>query len=164
MLESLHAAELEQIIQLQKIAVPEIVMKALSNLGPSAYLLGLIGLIYLCFDASLGARLLLVYFGAEVLSYLAKLAFHSPRPFWMDERVRAFEPAATSYGLPSGHALVATCVWFMLAGVVRRSWFWALAVAVVLSISLSRVWLGAHFISDVIVGWMLGGLFLAGFL
>src|SRR5262249_5934502 len=151
------------IIQLQKIAVPEIVMKGLSNLGPSAYLLGLIGFIYLCFDVSLGARLLLIYFGAEVLSYLTKVAFHSPRPFWMDERVRAFEPDATSYGLPSGHALVATCVWFMLAGVVRRSWFWALSLAIVLFISLSRVWLGTHFLSDVIAGWILGALFLVGF-
>src|SRR5947207_516512 len=101
MLESLHAAELEPIIQLQKIGVPEIVMKALSNLGPSAYLLGLIGLIYLCVNAALGARLLLIYFGAETLSYLIKLVFHSPRPFWMDARVQAFEPEATSYGLPS---------------------------------------------------------------
>src|SRR5688572_8294609 len=163
MFESLHAAELEQIIQFQKVPVPTAVMKALSNLGPSAYLLGLIGLIYLCFNTNLGARLLLAYFGAEVLSYVTKLSFHSPRPFWMDERVQAFEPQATSYGLPSGHSLVATCVWFMLAGAVRRSWFWALSFAVVFLISASRVWLGAHFMSDVAAGWLLGALFLVCF-
>jgi membrane-associated phospholipid phosphatase len=149
MLNSLHAAELEQIIQFQKIPIPEVVMKAFSNLGPSAYLLGLIGLIYLCFHTQLGARLLLVYFGSEVLSYWTKLAFHSPRPFWMDERVQAFESTATSYGLPSGHSLVSTCVWFILADAVRKSWFWAIAFAIVMLVSASRVWLGAHFISDV---------------
>ncbi|MCI0539374.1 MAG: phosphatase PAP2 family protein [Verrucomicrobiales bacterium] len=163
MLKSLHAAELEQIIRFQQIAIPEVVMKALSNLGPSAYLMGLLGLIYLCGNATLGARLLLVYFGSEVLSYWTKLAFHSPRPFWMDERVHAFEPNATSYGLPSGHSLVATCVWFMLARSVQKSWFWLISLAVVLLISLSRVWLGAHFASDVAAGWVLGGAFIVLF-
>jgi len=163
MLESLHAAELEHIVSLQRIPVPAVVMKALSNLGPSAYLVCLLGLIYVCFDSRLGARLLLVYFGSEVVSHFTKLAFHSPRPFWMDERVQAFEPTATSFGLPSGHSLVATCIWLLLAVEARRAWFWVASINVILLVSLSRVWLGAHFISDVVAGWLFGGLVLLMF-
>jgi membrane-associated phospholipid phosphatase len=163
MLDSMHAAEIETIIELQKFTVPELVMRGLSNLGPSAYLLGFLGFIYLCGNSHLGARLLLAYFGSQILSYWSKLALHSPRPFWMDERVQAFEPHVTSYGLPSGHSLVATCVWLMLASVVRKGWFWALAIVVILLISLSRVWLGSHFISDVALGWVFGAAFIFGF-
>src|SRR5437588_147170 len=115
MFDSLHAIELEPILHLQQIAGLTKMMKALSYLGPSAYLLGLVGLIYLCFDAKLGARLLLLYFLCEIITHFAKLAFHSPRPFWIDPRVHSFEPEATTYGFPSGHALVATAIWFYLA-------------------------------------------------
>jgi membrane-associated phospholipid phosphatase len=163
MLESLHTLELEWIVQLQKLAVPEAVMKGLSNLGPSRYLLGLAGLIYLCFDARLGARLMAVYFGSQVVAGFAKLAFHTPRPFWVDDRIHAFEPSLASYGLPSGHALVATCVWLLLASAFRKRWVWAVAGGIVLLVGLSRVWLGSHFISDVVVGCVMGGVLLPVF-
>lgn len=164
MIESLHAAELEQIVSLQRLPVSALVMKALSNLGPSAYLLGLVGLVYLCFDSRFGARLLLLYVGAQVVSHFSKLAFHLPRPFWLDERVQAFEPTATSFGLPSGHSLVATCVWLLIAIEVRKWWFWASSCVIILLVSLSRVWLGSHFISDVLGGCLLGGFVLLFFL
>jgi hypothetical protein len=71
---------------------------------------------------------------------------------------------AESYGLPSGHAQHATAVYLLLAAWVRRGWVWALAFGFILLMSLSRIYLGVHFIQDVIVGFILGlvvlGLFL----
>jgi undecaprenyl-diphosphatase len=64
---------------------------------------------------------------------------------------------------PSGHASgVATLVtvllllaWPLLAPAARRAWL-AAGVALVLLVGLTRIWLGVHYLSDVVGGWALG--------
>jgi membrane-associated phospholipid phosphatase len=82
-------------------------------------------------------------------------------------RVRpAFENGGLSYGglsFPSGHSSgIATLVtvalvlfWPRLSARARR---WAVAggVALVVLVGLTRMWLGVHFLSDVVGGWALG--------
>jgi undecaprenyl-diphosphatase len=68
-----------------------------------------------------------------------------------------------SLSFPSGHSSgIATLVtvalilaWPLLA---RRARYWALATgaALVVLVGLTRMWLGVHFLSDVIGGWSLG--------
>jgi hypothetical protein len=76
----------------------------------------------------------------------------------------AFSP---SYGLPSGHAQLAVCFWlplaFRLVGRVRRKAPIVLGVCFILLISFSRVYLGLHFPTDILGGWLLGGLCIIGF-
>ena len=65
---------------------------------------------------------------------------------------------------PSGHASgIATMVtvalilaWPLLAtAVARRAWL-AVGVAVVVVVGMTRMWLGVHYLSDVVGGWSLG--------
>lgn len=71
---------------------------------------------------------------------------------------------APSYSLPSGHAanaaavftgiaLVASVIWWRRA---QRRAIWAVAVAATLLVGASRVWLGVHWPSDVVAGWLVG--------
>jgi membrane-associated phospholipid phosphatase len=68
-----------------------------------------------------------------------------------------------SLSYPSGHSSgVATLVtvalvlaWPLLAPAARRVWLVA-GVALVLLVGLTRMWLGVHFLSDVLGGWALG--------
>jgi hypothetical protein len=60
------------------------------------------------------------------------------------------------YGLPSGHAQFVVVFWGVVAGWVRKPWFWFLSVALMAAIGFSRIYLGVHFPSDVIAGWALG--------
>lgn len=163
-LDSIQAAELDLIIQIQKLAVPEWLMKACSNLGPTKYLLAGIGIVYLCWSTQLGSRLALAFFSSQVVSSCAKTAFHLPRPFWVDSRIHGFEPDMTSYGFPSGHAVVGATVWLLAAVFVRRLWFWGVALTIIFLICASRVWLGSHFISDVVGGAFMGAMFVPFFL
>ena len=68
-----------------------------------------------------------------------------------------------SLSYPSGHASgIATLVtvtlilaWPLLAGRARH-WALAVGVALALLVGLTRMWLGVHFLSDVVGGWAVG--------
>jgi membrane-associated phospholipid phosphatase len=103
--------------------------------------------------------LLLAVIGAEILTLGLKLGFQRERPFFAD-------PLATesSYSFPSGHATVSLALYGTLAFILARhlttvaARLAALTAAavLVLLIGLSRIYLGVHFLSDVVAGFSLG--------
>jgi membrane-associated phospholipid phosphatase len=138
-------------------------MKVLSFLGTEEFfLLVMPGMVW-CVDASLGLRMGLVLLTSASFNSMLKIAFGWPRPFWVSDAVtaHAFE---SSYGFPSGHAQASMVLWGrMAAGLRRRAWVIGLGLLIFL-ISLSRLYLGVHFPSDVLAGWVVGGILLALFL
>jgi undecaprenyl-diphosphatase len=107
--------------------------------------------------------MVLAYCGAEVLSYALKLGFRRDRPFFTD-------PLATekTYSFPSGHATVSLATYgalaFVLARRTRGRARLAILGAAVLLVSLigfSRLYLGVHFLSDVIAGFGAGTAWVA---
>ncbi|MDI6773060.1 MAG: phosphatase PAP2 family protein [bacterium] len=138
-------------------------MKFLSFLGGEEFFMLLIPFLYWCVDTTRGLRVLALLLFSDFTNGLLKWAFHAPRPYWVDARVKALA-AETSYGLPSGHAQVATAIWGFLARAARRPLAWVAAVLLVLGISISRVYLGVHFPHDVAAGWVAGALVLAAYL
>src|SRR5512147_2222810 len=89
-------------------------MHALSFLGTEDFFLLLVPFIFWCVDSSFGARLLFLIVTSDAVNHLLKWAFHLPRPYWIDARVKALE-SEISYGLPSGHTQSATVGWGYLA-------------------------------------------------
>ncbi len=154
--------QLSLITALQNLGGLAGLMKLFSLLGEEQFFLLLMPLVYWCLDAGVGGKLAVVLLGSNWLAFSLKLAFHTPRPYWLDKvRGLATEP---SYGLPSGHAQNATAIWLYLAYAIKKRWAWAAAIALVLLISLSRLYLGVHFLTDVFGGWIIGGVFLALFI
>lgn len=106
----------------------------------------------------------LAFLGAQVLSSGMKLGFRRERPFFPD-------PLATesTFSFPSGHSLVSLAVYgsiaLLLAQQVRRpAWrilLFAGTVLLVLAIGFSRLYLGVHFLSDVLAGFAAGTAWLA---
>ncbi len=133
--------------------------RVLSFLGDETFYLLLFPTLYWAVSAGLGLRLGLVLLGSAQVNSVLKLAFHTPRPFWVDPRIRA-GAEGTSFGLPSGHSQNAVVLWG------RWGWGkgpWGRAGAAILAglIGLSRVALGVHFWGDVLLGWAVGALLLA---
>jgi len=68
-----------------------------------------------------------------------------------------------SLSYPSGHSSGVACLvtvglllgWPSLSAAARRRWL-AAGVALVLLVGLTRMWLGVHYLSDVLGGWALG--------
>jgi membrane-associated phospholipid phosphatase len=134
-------------------------MKFFTFLGTEEFYLLLAPLLYWCIDSQSGLRLgILLMLSGSTFSVL-KIFFHQPRPYWVDPSVKAYS-AEPSFGLPSGHATFSTVVWGSLAVSFKKKWLWVLAFILPILIGLSRVYLGVHFLSDVIAGWLLGILIL----
>ncbi len=136
---------------------------AISQLGTTEFYLLVMPLIYWTVDPRLGIRLGFLLVLIASLNNIGKLLLHLPRPYWVDSRIAGhwFEP---SFGAPSGHAQMPLGIWGLAAASVRKGWFTALAMVVLVLIGLSRVVLGAHFYFDVLLGWAIGGLLLWLFL
>jgi membrane protein DedA with SNARE-associated domain/membrane-associated phospholipid phosphatase len=103
------------------------------------------------------------FLGGVVLYTLAKQLVGRPRPPATELIGQASGPA-----YPSGHATQAIVTWGMLAVVLTagrsgrvRRWLLSAAVVVVLLVGASRVYLGAHWLTDVLGGYALGGAWLA---
>jgi membrane-associated phospholipid phosphatase len=162
-MEDFLRAQIPFILSLQNLLDLSSVMKLFSALGSEDFFLILLPLVYLCFDSTIGLHLALILLMGDAVNNTLKLALHMPRPYWFDSRVQALSQEPT-YALPSNHVQNATSIWFFIASRVNKTWAWATAGLMVLLISLSRLYLGMHFPSDVIIGWVVGGLFLFAFL
>lgn len=102
-----------------------------------------------------------VIFGISAVFILGlKQLISAPRPFMVDPVVIQYV-AETGSGMPSAHAFVSVIVlgWLLLRhprSIIVSSG----ALTIILLVGLSRMYLGVHYPSQVLVGWILGGLFL----
>lgn len=120
-------------------------------------------LLYWCLDPGLGLRLAFILAASNYLSFTLKLLFAGPRPYWVSTEVKPFLHE-DSFGIPSGHALNSTVGSGVLAARLSRPWAWVLAFVLTFFISFSRLYLGVHFVHDVIAGWVIGYLLLSLFM
>ncbi len=102
--------------------------------------------------------LVLVTGGAQLLNDVLKDHFRRTRPVAVPSFIHA-----QTWSFPSGHAMVSAAFylfliyvgWRLLRGVGR--WVWVLTLsALVLLIGLSRMYLGAHYLTDVVAGYAAG--------
>ena len=129
-------------------------MKFITFLGTIEFYLLLIPFLYWVVSAPTGMRTLLVLISTDFVTLSFKQLLRQPRPYWVGE----VKPLAgeTSYGIPSSHASDSLAVWGYLAYRLKKDWLWVLTVLVVLLIGLSRMYLGVHFPTDVLAGWLIG--------
>jgi undecaprenyl-diphosphatase len=134
-------------------------MKAISLLGYDILIAEL--LIAFAFFAWLRWRRAAVWLAVAMAGSLAldmtlKYAYHRTRP------TAYFGVAPHSYSFPSGHALCSFCFYGVLAGLLSartkslawRLFIWIAAAILVIAIGLSRIYLGVHYPSDVIAGYL----------
>jgi membrane-associated phospholipid phosphatase len=130
-------------------------MRAISFIGQQEFFLVVMPAIFWCLDAGVGFRVGVMLLVGNSLNTSLKILFHGPRPFWCSPQVKALS-SEISFGMPSGHAQNAAGIWGLLAALLRRRWAWALALLIIFAIGLSRLYLGMHFPTDVLAGWLIG--------
>lgn len=159
----LHALELVINVFLQTLGEGLVITaRFFTFLGSEDFFFMVLPVIYWSISPALGLRVALILILSNGLNHALKLTFHSPRPYWIDPDVKALT-SETSFGMPSNHAQTATAVWGLVGRRSGRAWGMIAALVITLLIGLSRLVLGVHFLSDVLVGWLVGGLLLVAF-
>lgn len=129
-----------------------VVLVAAISIG-AAVLLVLVG------RARSAVFLLVAVVGGSLISEFLKGLFDRPRPELVSQEVEA-----TSASFPSGHSMLAAVVYLTLATLLARvtpirrlkTFYFVVAGLIVFAVGVSRVYLGVHWPTDVIAGWVLG--------
>ncbi len=135
---------------------------AITRLGDPPLLLVIVATYYwLATDRDASTRLVAFTLVAVAVTVSLKNGLALPRP---PEAVQAVPAEQDSFGFPSGHAIGATVVYGGLVVVddrLQRLGPATLVGLVVALIALSRVFIGVHYLGDVLVGIAVGGVILA---
>ena len=102
--------------------------------------------------------------GGGILNQLLKGLFARPRPYFADPLL-----SETDYSFPSGHAMISLIAYGVLvyfAVLALQSWRASMAAIfgaglLVVLIGISRMYLGAHYFSDIVAGFAAGGVWLS---
>ncbi len=139
--------------------------------GEELVLVAIAGFIYWCYDKQWGRDIATILLPTMLAGSLVKNIVLRRRPY-MDhsniqclKRVDADAPlydiAAQGYSFPSMHAANTWSIFGSLAIKVRKNWFRVLTGIVLFLIGLSRVFVGVHYPTDILAGWVLGGIIIA---
>jgi undecaprenyl-diphosphatase len=156
-------------IQEQRAWDPTLLMKCISSFGNTVVAFLSVIIASLFFYLTYRRREAYFTFAvilADLLNMLIKLLIHRPRPTMTDARVLF---SFTQTGFPSGHVVHYVVFFgFLLAVMILDktiSLSWRIVVGslssfLILTVSISRIYLGAHWATDVIGGYLFGFAYL----
>lgn len=131
------------------------VFSALTHLGGETVFLVAALVVFWCVDKLQGYYLLSVGFMGTLVNQFLKITFRIPRPWVRDPDFTIVESAraeATGYSFPSGHSTSSVGTFGVLATESKKRWLRLTAAALCLLIPFTRLYLGVHTPSDVLVG------------
>lgn len=163
---SVYAWGMDFIHLLQSIATPALtaIIKGITFLGNPEICIMIILLLSWCIDEKRGFRLSLLMGLSTGLNYVIKNSLKVPRPYKLDPSVMLLQE--NDFSTPSGHSQNSAVLWPFLAKNIeslqkKKYNLVKLTIAFLfpLLIGFSRVYLGVHYPSDVLMGWSIGFLF-----
>ncbi len=125
--------------------------------GEELLVIAILGGVYWVVNKKVGERLGITVFISLGLNSFLKLVFLRPRPFQVDDSIVNLRPETSgSYSMPSGHTQSASTVFFGLYQFFKKKYLLIVAIVITTLVAISRMYIGVHYLSDVLVGALIG--------
>jgi len=150
-------------------------MNVVSLLGYSHACIALAAVVACAWTRRTGVALVVIVALTAALTDIAKATWRAPRPESVDARVQHLSiwqlprgpdtapevDAEDRFGFPSGHVAATMALALGIAAMARRRWAWISAGVWIALMAVSRMYLGRHFLGDVLGGFVVGAITLA---
>lgn len=134
----------------------------ITMLGEEAIIVILLATIYFAVNKTLAKKVFFTSVTSMCFNGCVKNIAKVSRPF-ADNEITCVKPdTATGYSFPSGHTQTFTTWSTTFAFHFKKWWLFLVASVLILLVGFSRMYLGAHFPSDVIFGIIFGLIFAIG--
>lgn len=151
--------EIEFLKAIQAASCPflDVLFEVITALAEDMFLIAAITFIAWNVDKNAGKKIVYGLFVSICVNGGIKDIVRRDRPFVVsDEIVGNRLETAPGYSFPSGHSQSYSTSVFSLAQWLKKRWFYLFAIISSLLVGFSRLYLGVHFPTDVIVGLALG--------
>lgn len=125
--------------------------------GEEVVLIIVLGFVYWCYDKKKGEQLGLIVFISVGINSVFKLLVMRNRPFVVDSTIENLKPStSTSYSFPSGHTQTAATSFFSVYYLIKKNWLLTVAIVITVLVAISRMYIGVHYLTDVLAGAAIG--------
>ena len=118
------------------------------------FLFVLIPALWIGYTWKVGAGLFYIILLSGLANLGLKCMFLEPKPFQIDPSLGVIE--ISGYSFPSGAPQTAILLSTLLVFYWKSKWKWFVSLNFLFWISLSRIYLGAHYPRDILAGWFVG--------
>lgn len=131
----------------------------ITNLGGQEILIVAIIVVYFIISKKQGQRIAFAIFSSLLINNALKIVINRERPFKHPNRTYNVDSEVTSasgMSFPSGHSQNAAVTYSSVAFTYKKRYLWIIASFLIVLVAISRIMLGVHYPTDVIVGVILG--------
>jgi membrane-associated phospholipid phosphatase len=125
----------------------------ITELGSETFYVALILIGFWAFKKKESVTTAYILLISVVMNYWIKLGIANERP---PESYRYEGIEATNYSTPSGHSQNSATLFGWFTAKMKTWWILVISITLTFLIGLSRIYLGVHYLEDVLLGWTIG--------
>lgn len=147
-------------------SIGDTVAAGFTMLGEELLLIGVLGFVYWGINKHWARQAFTSFVLASLSGSMLKNVILRRRPFMDHAQIRCSrlptpgadpqDVMAQGFSCPSLHAAHTVGIYGTLAALVKKRWFSWCAAVLLLMVGLSRIVLGVHYPTDILLGWLLG--------